>query len=36
MLRKNGVIFGAAMAEMKLENGKMRCSAVYPTGNRNF
>ena len=27
----NGRIFGAAMAEKKQENGKVRCSAAYPT-----
>ena len=28
----NGIIFGAAMAEKKIENGKVRYSAAYPTG----
>ena len=29
---KNGIIFGTAMAEKRLENSKMRYSAAYPTG----
>ena len=29
---RNGIIFGAAMAEKKIENGKVRYSAAYPTG----
>ena len=29
---KNGIIFGAAMAEKKLENDEVRYSAAYPTG----
>ena len=28
----NGIIFGAAMAEKKIEDGKVRYSAAYPTG----
>ena len=27
----NGIIFGAAMAEKRLENSKVRYSAAYPT-----
>ena len=29
---KNGIVFGTAMAEKRLEDGKMRYSAAYPTG----
>ena len=29
---ENGIIFGTAMAEKRLENGKVRYSAAYPTG----
>ena len=29
---KNGIIFGTAMAEKRLEDGKMRYSVAYPTG----
>ena len=29
---ENGIIFGTAMAEKRLENDKMRYSAAYPTG----
>ena len=29
---KNGIIFGTAMAEKKLENSKVRYSAAYPMG----
>jgi len=29
---RNGIIFGAAMADKKQENGKVRYSAAYPTG----
>ena len=29
---ENGIIFGTAMAEKKLENSRMRYSAAYPTG----
>ena len=29
---KNGIIFGTAMAEKRLDDGKMRYSAAYPTG----
>ena len=32
MSPENGIIFGTAMAEKRLENGKMRYSAAYPTG----
>lgn len=28
----NGIIFGTAMAEKRLENGKVRYSAACPTG----
>ena len=33
---RNGIIFGAAMAEKKIENGKVRCSAAYPTGRERI
>jgi len=29
---ENGIIFGAAMAEKKLENDEVRYSVAYPTG----
>lgn len=29
---KNGIIFGTAMAEKRLEKSKVRYSAAYPTG----
>ena len=29
---RNGIIFGAAMADKKQENGKVWYSAVYPMG----
>ncbi len=29
---ENGIIFGTAMAEKRLENDKMRYSVAYPTG----
>ena len=29
---ENGIIFGVAMAEKRLENGRLRYSAAYPTG----
>ena len=29
---ENGIIFGTAMAEKRLENSKVRYSAAYPTG----
>ena len=29
---ENGIIFGTAMAEKRLENDKMRYSAAYPRG----
>ena len=29
---ENGIIFGTAMAEKRLENGNVRYSAAYPTG----
>ena len=29
---ENGIIFGTAMAEKRLEDGKMRNSVAYPTG----
>ena len=29
---RNGIIFGTAMVEKKIEDGKVRCSAAYPTG----
>lgn len=29
---ENGIIFGTAMAEKKLENDELRYSAAYPTG----
>ena len=29
---ENGIIFGTAMAEKRLEDGKMRYSAAYSTG----
>ena len=29
---KNGIIFGTAMAEKRLENDKMGYSAAYPRG----
>ena len=32
----NGIIFGAAMAEKKIENGKVRYSAAYPTGREHI
>ena len=32
----NGIIFGTAMAEKRLENGKVRYSAAYPTGAERF
>ena len=28
---ENGIIFGTTMAEKRLENSKVRCSAAYPT-----
>ena len=33
---KNGIMFGTAMAERRLENGKVRYSAAYPTGAERF
>ena len=33
---ENGIIFGAAMAEKKLENDEVRYSAAYPTGAERF
>ena len=32
MSPENGIICGTAMAEKRLENGKVRYSAAYPTG----
>ena len=29
---RNGIIFGTAMAEKRIENGKVRYSVAYPTG----
>jgi len=34
MLLKNGIIRDTAMAELRQENGKVRCSVAYPTGVR--
>ena len=36
MSPENDIIFGAAMAEKRLENDKMRYSAAYPTGRERF
>ena len=36
MSPENGIIFGTAMAEKRLENGKVRYSAAYPTGAERF
>lgn len=33
---KNGIISAAAMAEKRLENGKVRYLAAYPTGAERF
>ena len=33
---ENDIIFGTAMAEKRLENGKVRYSAAYPTGAERF
>ena len=33
---KNGIIFGTAMVEKRLEDGKMRYSAAYPTGAERY
>ena len=33
---KNGIICGTAMAEKRLEKGKVRYSAAYPTGVEHF
>ena len=33
---ENGIIFGTAMAEKRLENGKVRYSAAYPTRAERF
>ena len=32
----NGIIFGAAMAEKRLETGEVRYSAAYPTGRERI
>ena len=36
MSPKNGIISGAAMAEKRLENCKVRYSAAYPTGAERY
>ena len=33
---ENGIIFGTAMAEKRLENSKVRYSAAYPTGRERI
>ena len=33
---ENDIIFGTAMAEKRLENGKVRYSAAYPMGAERF
>ena len=33
---ENGIIFGTAMAEKRLENGKVRYSAACPMGREHF
>lgn len=34
--QENGIIFGIAMAEKKLENSKVRYLAAYPTGAKRM
>ena len=36
MSLQNGIIRGIAMAEKRLEKGKLRYSAAYPTGRERF
>ena len=36
MSPENGIICGTAMAEKRLEKGRVRYSAAYPTGRERF